>query len=63
MVRDVTHHLCATIEVAEHVVTRVEVGKEVAGELGRQWLPTTDPCLETAQEPLVVCFQSQNQQQ
>jgi hypothetical protein len=60
VVRDIAHHLCATIEVAEHMVTRVEVDEEVTGKLGWQWLPTTDPCLEMAQEPLVVCFKPQN---
>jgi hypothetical protein len=63
MVRDIAHHLCATVEVAEHVITRVEVDKEVVGKLGWQWLPTTDPYLEMAQEPLVARFKSQNQQQ
>jgi hypothetical protein len=60
MVCDITHHLCTTIEVAEDMVTRVEVCKEVTSKLGWKWLPTTDPCLEMAQEPLIVCFKSQN---
>jgi hypothetical protein len=45
MVCDVTHYLCAAIEVAQHMLTRVEVSKEVMGKLSRKWLPTTDPRL------------------
>ena len=60
MVCDITHYLCAAIEVAQHMLTRVEVSKEVTGKLGRKWLPTADPCLEMAQEPLVACIKSQH---
>lgn len=60
MVCDVTHYLCAAIEIAQHVLTRVEVSKEVTGKLGRKRLPTTDPCLEMAQKPLVACIKSQH---